>query len=49
MLMQKRRNSAGCEAEEPFRMAAFDTTGYSFLGSAKDEEKERRYSMEGDL
>ena len=49
MLMQNRRNSAGREAQGPFGMAAFDTTAYSFLRSAKDEEKERRYSMEGDL
>ena len=49
MLMRRRRNSAGREAEGPFGMAAFDTTAYSLLGSAKDEEKERRYSMEGDL
>lgn len=43
-VMRTRRVEKGHYAEGPFGMAAFDTTAFSLMGTAKQDERDRRMS-----
>lgn len=45
-VMRRRRVNKGHEASGPFGMAMFDTTAYSPLGAAEEDERDRRLSEE---